>query len=408
VDATLKAFRDAVIVRNVAARHVKATEDGTVAMEFPTEEARKNYLQQHPKADPSKHTVRDPSAPKKPSKKEQAAAGEAAHQKSEAYSKGKKKDYYPQKMPEGMEMPKEVKALPKQIQQWVDSMPDEDLDKDQGYKHKAVKEVAKQVLQDLKNGDEKTVQEEFQRLYQLKSETFDKYMNAKTDAEADPYRFATRKLTQVWRAYSNAISDFNYSKGPKPAPKPKAPAAPKAPAEIDDTDIDDQDNHYKSEAYKTKRNRGYSPSKAPSNLKEPEDIKKLKSRLNKDQLSWMESMPDEDLDKNEADEHPKIKAVIDSLSKKMESGEMTTQDVTHEMRKLQDMRSTVNDKYMDAKTDQEADEYRFPMRALYKVWQGYNWALQRHSRPKQAAELEAFKDAMVAHRVAKRVLSHRG
>lgn len=47
----LRSFQDAMIVRNVVARTKAATE-------FPTEEARKKYLQKHPKADPRKHTVK--------------------------------------------------------------------------------------------------------------------------------------------------------------------------------------------------------------------------------------------------------------------------------------------------------------------------------------------------------------
>jgi hypothetical protein len=51
MDPLLRSFQDAVIVRNVVAR-TKA------AMEFPTDEARKDYLRDHPGADPSNHTVK--------------------------------------------------------------------------------------------------------------------------------------------------------------------------------------------------------------------------------------------------------------------------------------------------------------------------------------------------------------
>ena len=51
MDPLLRSFQDAVIVRNVVARTKAATK-------FPTEEARKKYLQKHPKADPRKHTVK--------------------------------------------------------------------------------------------------------------------------------------------------------------------------------------------------------------------------------------------------------------------------------------------------------------------------------------------------------------
>lgn len=51
MDRTLQDFEDTLIARNLVARVVEATE-------FPSEESRKKYLQSHPKADPSKHTVR--------------------------------------------------------------------------------------------------------------------------------------------------------------------------------------------------------------------------------------------------------------------------------------------------------------------------------------------------------------
>jgi hypothetical protein len=56
MDRTLQDFEDATIARNLVARVVEATE-------FPTEEALKKYLQSHPKADKSKHTVRKNKTP---------------------------------------------------------------------------------------------------------------------------------------------------------------------------------------------------------------------------------------------------------------------------------------------------------------------------------------------------------
>jgi hypothetical protein len=46
----LREYQDALLVNNVVARVVEATE-------FPTEKAREVYLKKHPKADPAKHTV---------------------------------------------------------------------------------------------------------------------------------------------------------------------------------------------------------------------------------------------------------------------------------------------------------------------------------------------------------------
>lgn len=56
MDRTLQDFEDTFIARNLVARVVEATE-------FPTEEALKKYLQSHPNADKSKHTVRKHKTP---------------------------------------------------------------------------------------------------------------------------------------------------------------------------------------------------------------------------------------------------------------------------------------------------------------------------------------------------------
>lgn len=56
MDRALQDFENTLIARNLVARVVEATE-------FPTEEARKKYLQSHPKADPSRHTVRKHKTP---------------------------------------------------------------------------------------------------------------------------------------------------------------------------------------------------------------------------------------------------------------------------------------------------------------------------------------------------------
>jgi hypothetical protein len=54
MDPTRKAFVEAVMVRNVAARFAA----DTTGMEHATPEAREKYLKSHPKADKSKHTVK--------------------------------------------------------------------------------------------------------------------------------------------------------------------------------------------------------------------------------------------------------------------------------------------------------------------------------------------------------------
>ncbi len=53
MDPTLAAFETAILVDRVVNRHL-----ARVAMEFSTPEARKKYLEEHPGADASKHTVK--------------------------------------------------------------------------------------------------------------------------------------------------------------------------------------------------------------------------------------------------------------------------------------------------------------------------------------------------------------
>ncbi len=59
------AFQQALLTHRVTSRFVEAKE-------FPSEEARKKYMQDHPQADPKKHTVKEPGS--KGKKKPQPAA----------------------------------------------------------------------------------------------------------------------------------------------------------------------------------------------------------------------------------------------------------------------------------------------------------------------------------------------
>jgi len=198
----VKDFEYAILVNRVATRYA----DELVAMEFPTEDALDKYLKEHPKADKANHTV-NPN--KKPSRKEKLEVSDREHQKSEAYKTEKAKDYYPQKAPEGMKLPD--MGVSAHLTELAKNMPDEDLDKNKAYNHPAVKKLVKQLLADHKAGKidyEKDIMGAYKELQAAKSKTFDKYMDAKTDAEADPYRFATRKLYQVWRAYNDAFQQI--------------------------------------------------------------------------------------------------------------------------------------------------------------------------------------------------------
>jgi hypothetical protein len=172
-----------------------------LAIEFPTEEALKKYLEKHPGADKAKHTVSESSI-KKPSKKE------PDYQESEAYKTSKKDDYYPQKAPKGMKYPNEMNELPKDLRDNVMSMFEEDLGKEESYKHSAIKKLKKTILKRLKNKEEqKEVEKEVKLLFDLKSKLFNKQQRAESDAEADPYRFGVRKLYHAWQAYNDAFQE---------------------------------------------------------------------------------------------------------------------------------------------------------------------------------------------------------
>jgi hypothetical protein len=184
----VNAFEDAILSQRVATRYSTEHE----GMEFPSQEALDKYLQSHPKADKSKHKVR---------------RTEKDYQKSEDYKTKKDPDYYPKKMPEGMKLPE----IPAKWKEMAEGMPEEDLDKSRAYNHPAVKKLTKKFVSDLKS--KKITVEELGKAYQevmdLKSKHGEKMRDAKTDAEADPHRFAMRKLYKVWQAINAAGQEYN-------------------------------------------------------------------------------------------------------------------------------------------------------------------------------------------------------
>jgi len=164
------------------------------AMEFKTQEAMDEYLKAHPKAKPENHSV---------------AFNHDEHHKSDTYKNERKNGYYPQKAPPGLKVPPEVKAMPKHLQDAMEKMPDADLDKDKAYRHPAVKALQKDLVKRMKSGEKDKVQKEFHAVDDIKSDLVKKQMSAKTDEEADQYRFPMRKMYQVWRAYNAAMSDMD-------------------------------------------------------------------------------------------------------------------------------------------------------------------------------------------------------
>lgn len=188
------------------------------AIEFHTEEARNKYFEEHPDADKSKHTVKKEDKeekPKKPSKKERAEAPEREHQNSEAYKTEKSETYHPSKMPEGMKLPD--MGVSAHFVELTKGMPDEDLTKDKAYNHPAVKKLTKKLLADHKKGKlaYKSIETDYLELEEARSKMVKKFTAAKSDAEADPYRFAMRKLQQTWRAYNAAMQQIQDQGGTK-------------------------------------------------------------------------------------------------------------------------------------------------------------------------------------------------
>ncbi len=189
------------LTQRVLARHLYV-----VAMEHASPEARKEYLHEHPNADPANHQVSKSEKPEKKLTKQQVR--DADYQRSPEYKTKRDPDYYPQKAPPGWKMPSEVSSLGSEIAEYAESMPDEDLDKNKAYSHRSVKALKKKLLDRVKAGAPKEeLSKEYGKIFDARMDLSRKEMAAKTDFEADKYRFAGRKLYQTWRAYNDLFQD---------------------------------------------------------------------------------------------------------------------------------------------------------------------------------------------------------
>lgn len=130
-----------------------------------------------------------------------------AVQKSPEYATTTTEGYYPQKAPKGMELPPEIHSLPEKVTEYALSMPDEDLDKDEAYNHPKVKAVANKLKKSLKSGElsKEQFHTDMQDLDKLLDTLTHARMDAKSDKEGDPYRFAARKVYQTIRAYRSVV-----------------------------------------------------------------------------------------------------------------------------------------------------------------------------------------------------------
>lgn len=396
----LQSFKDALLVRNVIARHLAADEHE--AMEFNTPEALQKYLEKHPKADKSRHTVKK-TEPDAANDNADTGPSDEAYQKSDAYKTKKDQDYYPQKAPPGLPEPEDVKQILSQFsdeqKSWMNSLPDEDLDKNEAYEHPKLKKVMKHLMQQVLKGHVQAseLNDEMEKIQVLKDQLSHKMRNSKSDAEADQYRFPLRKLYKLWQCYNDTwqkasrpeLKSGPWSKG-GPKPKAPAPAAPNvAPAPLPPHMIDkevDSEAYHKAPEYKTKRNRSYYPQKAPPGWKMPEDAEK---KLNDTQKKQLESMPEEDLEKDESYDHPAVKQVTKDIVDKIKKDPSSRPALSKEMQDLERLKFEIGDKYAEAKNDEEADKYRFARRKINQLWRGYNMAFGELNSAKTAARVLA-------------------
>ena len=128
---------------------------------------------------------------------------DAEYQQSEQYKTGpKNKDYYPKEPPQGMRW-FDVN-LDQPLLGWFWDMPNKDLDSNRGYSHPAFKNVLKEILVLVSKGELDWA--DYHRMdtavRKLQFDMVDKDIFAKTDAEADPYRFAGRKAMHLWRVFN--------------------------------------------------------------------------------------------------------------------------------------------------------------------------------------------------------------
>lgn len=122
-----------------------------LAMEFPTEEARKKYLQSHPKADPAKHTVKKKDGPAKKDdggKKDQGGSGSSGGE-----SAGAKRihDVY--------------KGVSPHIRETLNSITDKSFDSDRGYSAKPIKDAIKALKSKVTPDEAKSLLSESEKAY---------------------------------------------------------------------------------------------------------------------------------------------------------------------------------------------------------------------------------------------------
>lgn len=151
-------------------------------MEFASPEALKKYLDEHPDADKSKHTV------KKTDKKEEGGSGKS------------------------VDHTEHLKGISPAHRKYVDDMPAKPMDKEEGYSHPKVKAAIK-ALKKLPFGSvEKMYNDLEDKQTALGKALVDARVDGKPEEEREALRAAYGQVQQAWRASNQALAEMRWDK----------------------------------------------------------------------------------------------------------------------------------------------------------------------------------------------------
>jgi len=182
------------------------------AKEHATEDARRKYLQEHPKADPAKHTIRTkkPRKKKGPSEKdkeilkildehdkEQALLAEKAIAERVKAEQAKSDERAKARAERAKgKAPPHLEGLSKHLQDAVGKMPTKGMDKEEAYSHPKIKAMAKALMK-LPRGTVARMYEQLQtRMLEL----------GQPEKRGEPGRDdALNQIHAAWRATNDAL-----------------------------------------------------------------------------------------------------------------------------------------------------------------------------------------------------------
>ena len=353
-----RAFRAALTARNVLVRYISAMEQ--TAMEFPTEDALKKYLDKHPGADKSKHHVKkdEPSKPDDGEKLPKDIIDMMSHG-LEGLAKGLSEDNHS----------KLTRAdIKNEVIPNIEKMLSGETPLPKGQSKEHVEEVLKRLREHIGEGakgkpSKAPKLDALKELVQGPDDSLSKLVQGLEEGKPVDLDEARKARVRIEDIFDGPALDKDTEKKLRKA--------------LDQLNDAVEQAHQASPEYKTEKNGDYYPQKKPKGWVEAEEAKKIKDKQSPEQRAWAEAMPDADLDKNVAYDHPAIKRVSDAIYKKLKSGEMSQAEFNQEFEKIEDLRDELHEAARSAKNDKEADSFRFPKRQLYKLWQGYNGAMQK-------------------------------